>query len=94
MNGLYELCTFFNRINNMVTNIQLTIEIEKNNELSFLDVMLIKNLSNSTLERTVYRKVNKSNSAVPFEITSFFNYKNAPFIFYIRGVFNACFVNH
>lgn len=37
----------------MDPNIKFTTEVEKENELSFLDVMAIKNLSNLTTEYTI-----------------------------------------
>lgn len=41
----HKLYAFVNIINNMDPNVKFAIEIEKDNELSFLDVKLIKNLS-------------------------------------------------
>ena len=42
-----------NKLNNFHPNINLTFELEKNNEINFLDV-LIKRVNNNKLETSVY----------------------------------------
>ena len=49
-----------NKLNNFHPNINLTFELEKNNEINFLDV-LIKIVNNNKLETGVYRKSARSN---------------------------------
>ena len=44
-----------NKLNNYHPNINFTFELEKNNEINFLDV-LIKRVNNNKLETGVYRK--------------------------------------
>ena len=43
-------------LNIFCSNIPFTMEIEQNNQIPFLDVLLIRNLE--TISKTVYRKVN------------------------------------
>ena len=45
-----------NKLNNYHPNINFTFELEKNNEINFLDV-LIKRVNNNKLETGVYRKL-------------------------------------
>ena len=44
-----------NQLNFFDENIQFTFEMEKENKLTFLDVMVIRN-TNDTINTTVYRK--------------------------------------
>ena len=52
-----------NELNNYYPNINFTLELEKNNEINFLDV-LIKSVNNNKLETGVYRKVTITDSYI------------------------------
>ena len=49
-----------NKLNNYYPNINFTFELEKNNEINFLDV-LMKRVYNNKLETDIYRKPTSSN---------------------------------
>ena len=58
--GLNKLNEFLNYINNIHSNIKFTVEIEKDNELPFLDVLVYKK-NDGTLGHKIYRKPTHTN---------------------------------
>ncbi|CAF0905513.1 unnamed protein product [Didymodactylos carnosus] len=62
-----------NRINNWHANIKFTLEMEKNGELPFLDVLIIR--SKNKYETTVYRKPTNTDLYMQFDSNQSRQYK-------------------
>ena len=63
--GGHELRGFFDHLNKYDRNLQFTLEIEIANKISFLNVLIIRNLDE--LNFTIYRKPTQSNRYLNFE---------------------------
>ena len=60
---IYE---FLQHINSIFSNIQFTVEIEKDRSLPFLDVQITRN-ANNTLRTTIYQKPTHTNRYLQFD---------------------------
>ena len=63
--GRYHLNNFLTHINSLHSNITFTLEIEKEGQLPFLDVLIQRN--HNTLETRVYRKPTHTNQYLNFK---------------------------
>ena len=67
-----EVKEFHNHLNSIKPSMQFTKEIHQNNELPFLDVILIKE-DNGTISMSVYQKKTHADGSIPPFLFSPFN---------------------
>ena len=72
--------TAIHNILNNISNLQFTIETEKDNRLNFLDITITKNNKKNILEFQIYRKPTATDIIIPYNSSSPYEHKKAAFL--------------
>ena len=83
-----EIKNFLPSFNSCVSNIQFTMEIEKNNQVPFLDVLLIRSVE--TITKTVYSKVTNTDIYINWKSFAPNNWKWGTLKTLVRCAYDVC----
>ena len=82
--GVAELNAFLDYLNNLHTQLKLTMEVEEERQLNFLDLTVTRN--NTTIQYNIYRKPTHCDTIIPFDSNHHMTHRMAAF----RFMFNRC----
>ena len=87
-----EIKNVLSSLNSYYSNIPFTMEIEQNNQIPFLDVLLIRNVE--TISKTVYHKVTNTDIYINWKSFSPNNWKLETLKTLVRCAYDVCSSDH